>query len=473
MTNPRLTRTVLGRLARTISTFTIAILTIAAAAGATATAQKPGPRVPRVVADSKLARDLETITTRAAALGFTGSVLAARKGEILFAGGVGLADPKQQLANDANTLFELASATKQFTGAAVCRLVEMKRLKLDDGIAEHLPGIPADCAKITIRHLLQHTSGIPRSNSRGGGTDLAAALKSFLAGGPKHTPGSHWEYWNQGYALLSEIIARAGKRDYVTFCRQQLFAKARMQTACFTGDPAPRGLTVAIGHSERGDRSALEHPYGSYGFQYRGMGGAVVNVWDLWAWDRALCGQKVLRKASKRALFEPGLGDYALGWHVRGKGQSLVQFHGGAVRGFGCELRRYPGVDGCLFVLCNRDDFIVKRLAGLLEDAMFGRPFALPPGTISATDRAALAGSYVDARGVRLTVTVAGEVVRAEIDWAPIAPGKSTHALIGRGEGDDTVLYEWRTATPLKLEREGDGPVTRIQLRSQKFVRGG
>src|SRR5690606_9814662 len=204
--------------------------------------------------------------------------------------------------NDANTLFELASVTKQFTAAAILRLRMQGALQLDDPIAQHLPGVPDDCSRITIRHLLQPTSGIPATNDRGYGDDLGALLSLFLEGGPRHPPGTRFEYWNQGYALLAGIVQRTSGAAFTDFCRRELFAPAGLRTACFTGDAPPDGVSVAVGRSPRGaPRSALEHPYGSYGYQYLGMGGAVANVWDLWRWDRALCSDAVLDADARRA----------------------------------------------------------------------------------------------------------------------------------------------------------------------------
>jgi CubicO group peptidase (beta-lactamase class C family) len=311
---------------------------------------------------------------------FSGAVLAAKDGRVVAAVGVGHADLAGKLRNTPGTLFEIASATKQFTAAAVLRLVQEKRLGLDDSIAKHLPGVPENCRAITVRHLLQHTSGIPGTNSRGGGADLGRVLPLFLRGGPKHPPGTHWEYWNQGYSLLSEIVARVAGEEYTAFCRGKLFTTAGMRATRFTGDAAPARAVVAIGRSARGKpRSALAHPYGSYGFQYRGMGGAVTTVWDLWRWDRALRGDEVLGQSAKAELFKPGLRDYALGWFVKknARGQ-WVQSHGGSVRGFVCQIRRYPKDNACLFVLCNRDNLPVRKMADALEKILFGKSAPAP-----------------------------------------------------------------------------------------------
>ena len=231
------------------------------------------------VAKGDKAKELTRLFDRCQTIGLRGSILVAKDGKdgkVLIARGMG--DENLKGGNHAETLFEIASVTKQFTAAAILKLADMKKLSLGDSIVKHLPNIPDNCKSITIRHLLQHTSGISDSNSAGGGDDLETVIPKFLKGGPQHDPGTHWEYWNQGYSLLAGVIERKSKMSYANFCRQQLFKKAKMKTACFTGDPRPKKARVALGHSERGNRTALAHPYGAYGYQYRGMGGAVCNL---------------------------------------------------------------------------------------------------------------------------------------------------------------------------------------------------
>ena len=410
----------------------------------------------------------------AESVGFSGTVLAAKEGEVVAALGVGSADLKGKVPLTPATLFEIASATKQFTAAAVMQLVMQGKLGLDDGIADCLPGVPKDCRAITVRHLLQHTSGIPGTNSMGGGSSLKAVLRHFLRGGPIHPPGTHFEYWNQGYALLSEVIARASREDYVTFCKENLFAPAGMGSTCFTGDKAPRGVTVAVGRSSRGaSRSALEHPYGSYGFQYRGMGGVVTSVWDLWRWDRALRGDEVLDANAKAEVFEPGLSDYALGWYVKKrKSGRLVQSHSGSVRGFVCDVRRFPLEDGCLFVLCNRDDLPVTRVAQGLEEILFGDPPTIvkPPRPVDEALAKAIAGRYVDERGAELVIEPDGIVMRARIYWSR-PNGPVTRAVLGADDEGGVLLYEWTDETALVLDRPSKKSVRSVSVVGREFRR--
>jgi CubicO group peptidase (beta-lactamase class C family) len=418
-------------------------------------------------------RRIVEFASRAESTGFSGAVLAATGGRVVAAVGVGSADLAGKVPNTPSTLFEIASATKPFTAAAVLRLVQQGRLRLDDPIARHLPGVPEDCRPITVRHLLQHTSGIPGTNSAGAGDNLDKVLPLFLRGGPRHPPGTHWEYWNQGYALLSEIIARAAGKGYTAFCKEALFVPAGMSATRFTGDAAPSGATVAVGRSRFGPpRSALEHPYGSFGFQYRGMGGVVTSAWDLWRWDRALRGDRVLDADSKAKLFEPGLGDYALGWFVRKDARGRrVQSHGGAVRGFVCEIRRYPDQDACLFVLCNRDDVPVLQVAQALEAILLGdpSPYPRPPRPLDAELVRALAGRY-EANGTTLVVDADGKVTRVQIHWS--APrGPVTRAVLGLDDRGKVVLYEWTARTPIEIARAGREPASRVSILNRHFRR--
>lgn len=410
-----------------------------------------GPKGKRIVA---------LVREAAEKASFSGAVLAAEQGKIIAAVAVGKSG--KQL-NEVTTLFELASCTKPFTAIAVMKLVEEGQLKLDDPISQYLPGIPAECRAITVRHLLQHTSGIPRTNSQGYGTDLAEVLPTFLAGGPRTPPGEHHEYWNQGYSLLSEVIARASGKSYVAYMRTAIFKPCQMENSRFTGDQPPRGVKVAIGESTRGEgRTALEHPYGEYGFQYRGMGGLVTNLVDLWKWDRTLAAGNLLTAESISEMTKPGDQGYALGWRVHKEGGRTVQEHTGSVRGFLALIRRVPSTESCLFVLANSDNNQPFDLVcELCKDALAGREARLVvpkvPGEELAT---ALIGTYRDDQGRTLTVERDDKKLAASINWhGPISYG---HLNQGESEG---LSFDMRgSANKIAVERGADGTVTALTI---------
>lgn len=425
------------------------------------------PPSARVASENSVAERCRSIVSRFAEDGFTGAVLVARDGAIVAEMAVGHADLEGTVPNTPETLFEIASLTKQFTAAAVLKLVEEGKLRLDDPISKHLPGVPENCRAITIEHLLRHTSGIPGTNSHGHGDDIDVVLPTFLQGGPRHEPGTHWEYWNQGYAIVTEIIARAAGRPYVDYCKEMLFRPAGMTTACFTGDAAPEGAVVATGRSRMGPpRSALEHPYGAYGFQYRGMGGAVCSVRDLWKWDRALRGDGVLNEGSRKELFTQGIGSYALGWMISTDPQGrVVERHGGGVRGFVCDMRRYPDLDGTVIVLANDDRARLLDLVSALERALRDEPPGpeeslkpLPPELADA-----LVGTYRSGRGTLLTVKRQGRATSAMLHFMPPDGPRRDSRLLVDDKGAIMISYPG-AVHEVTLERDDAGAVTAMTM---------
>jgi CubicO group peptidase (beta-lactamase class C family) len=368
----------------------------------------------------ELAGECDALLARHARAGWSGAALVARGGEVVLARGYGPGDLQGQRTNEATTLFEIASLSKQFTAAAVLKLEQQGKLELDDSIAKLLPGVPAHSKAITIHHLLTHTSGVPRENASGRGEDLEAAVRGYLGTGPRGKPGQRFEYWNGGYALLAGIVERASGKGFTEYCESELFAPAGLADTGFTGDADLPAGRAAIGRSGSGaPRSALEHPYGSFGYQYRGMGGVVTTVLDLWKWERALEGTSVLGAPARKRLFTPLEGGYACGWYVTtAEGGGERHSHGGSVRGFVCEMRCIPSDGVAVIVLSNTDEVHAWELADNLESLLFGRPLrhAVPESVELAPEVLAACAGIYEAKGGRLVVRVESGVLVAGIE---------------------------------------------------------
>ncbi len=436
---------------RILPTFLLAYFVfLSAVYGHAQQAQDPDQFISKHSESKELVQALEKLKYH----GFSGTVLGAVKGEVRVAYGVGYANREKKEANTANTLFELASVTKQFTGAAICLLMDSKKLKLDDPISKHLPGVPDSSKKITIRHLLHHTSGIPGSNSFGAGFELKPVVASFLKGGPKNKPGEKHEYWNQGYALLAGIVQTTSGQTYPEFCTKHLFRSTGMKTACFTGGQRPKNAQVATGYSTKGlPRTALEHPYREYGFQYQGMGGAVSNVWDLWRWNQALQKKKLLSSKASKALFKPGPSDYSFGWRISDKDGLLTQSHSGSVRGFVSEMRRYPKKKAFVAVLCNDDDFSPGRVAQIVEDALLRGEIPDIPGAVPEEMQQRLVGKYKHAKGHRLEISVNREATMAKVYWAQ---GYRSFGSMGMNEDKELICFPLFDPCKLNVKYEDD-----------------
>ncbi len=184
----------------------------------------------------------------------------------------------------------------------------------------------------------------------------------------------------------------------------------------------------------------MEHPYGSYGFQYRGMGGLVTNIQDLWNWDRALSKGKLLSKESYAAMTTADPGGYGLGIYVRNgpDGEPILE-HSGSVRGFLAGVRRYPSIDGALFILANQDTSLPLSLAETgVEQLLFDKqPNCDFPKLPRESEMAFAAGRYMDDKGRRLEIERTGSLPTLKIFWG----GPVTYGYLGLDAKNVSRLY--------------------------------
>lgn len=319
-----------------------------------------------------LGRKLDQAVWKASGGNFWGAVLVAKDGEVLLAKGYGEADYDER-PNTANTLFEIASTSKQFTAAAVLRLQMDGKLKVTDAISKHLRGVPKDKRGITIHHLLTHTSGIPGD----AGVPYASKMsrkqyvKHVLEPALVSAPGDEFAYNNAAYALLAALVEEVSNTTFEKYSKKKLFAPAGLVDTGFIRDG---DLDKARQSSRRGDRmpesTAIDW---HWGWGYRGMGGVISTVHDLYLWDRALKGEQVLDAEAKAIYYEPYREGYACGWRVEATDRGTRKIHhSGGVHGYACQLARYPEDDVVIVVLSNGKSNIMaveKALADLLFPA--------------------------------------------------------------------------------------------------------
>lgn len=374
--------------------------------------------VQNLMGQESLQSQFAEVIDRAGKSNFSGIVVAEKDGKVIANQSFGYADSESKNPIDSKTLFEIGSVTKPITALAVIILDRQGKLSLEDSIADHLPNVPEICRGITIQHLLQHTSGIPGTNYGPVSKDVGQVTKAYLRGGPQQKPGTKFEYWNQGYALLAAIIAEVTGRTYQNAIRELVLRPAKMDAACFTGDSAPKGFQVSIGKSTYGaDRSALDHPYGDfYGLQYQGMGGIVANAEDMLSFLLTLRKSKT----SVERMLQPGPdGSYGLGWRIADAGEPHQRVsHTGSVRGFLTAVSWYPEQNASLIVLANTDD---KRGFFLAESgcrkALETMVIPLPNSQQFEKEfRESLVGQFRLQSRV-ITVSEAGQGLEMVIDW--------------------------------------------------------
>ncbi len=290
--------------------------------------------------------------------GFSGTAMIVRQDKIILQKGYGMADRAKNIANTPETVFEIASLSKQFTAAAVFLLAQDGKLKVDDRMADHLEGVPQQFSDVTIYHLLTHTSGLPSASGALRGMDLARVLPEALRCTPLAPPGEEYHYSNLGYALLSSIVEQASGMRFEEFCHKRLFGPAEMKSTGFCGETL-EGLPLALGYSGSGMHGRVPNvdpyaPADQFGFEYRGMGGVCTSAIDLLAWERVLQSDNLLNRETKERLFTPYKGNYACGWEVFrfSDGRECIG-HGGDVRGYHCKMWRFPDDSSIIVVLSN------------------------------------------------------------------------------------------------------------------------
>lgn len=313
---------------------------------------------------------LDALISRYVANGdFMGSALVARKGSVLLKKGYGLANIEWDIPNTPDTKFRLGSITKQFTSMLIMQLVAEGRLSLEGTISEYLPDYPKDKgSRVTIRHLLTHSSGIPSYTGMPAFREIARDpytpkefIKFFADSAFQFEPGSRFLYNNSGYFLLGVIIEEVTGKPYAAVLQERIFEPLGMTSSGYDmpGPILPRrasGYEWGIDGYFNADYLDMTLPYAA--------GSLYSTVEDLYRWDRALYGEKLLAAQYRDQLFEPAIttpggGSYAYGWGVsyRRFGSSedsvLVVQHGGGINGFNTIIVRVPEEEVLVVLLNN------------------------------------------------------------------------------------------------------------------------
>jgi CubicO group peptidase (beta-lactamase class C family) len=296
--------------------------------------------------------------------GTSGTVVAARDGEIAHCRGFGLADREAKVAAGCDTAYDIMSMTKQFTAAAILKLEMMGKLRVTDPMSEFVGPVPPDKRAITLHHLLTHTAGL---TERLGGDYEALSRRDMLEGALgselRSAPGTEHHYSNLGYSVLAAIVEEASGQGYEEFLAENLFAPSGItQTGYVLPEWEPD--RVAVEYDENGEPKGkpFDHPWAEDGpyWNLRGNGGLLSTARDMFRWHVALRGDEVLSKSAKDKLFKPHVpeeesGDsyYGYGWVVSSTDEGRIVWHDG---GNGWSLgivARFPDQDAMVFWVSN------------------------------------------------------------------------------------------------------------------------
>ncbi len=314
---------------------------------------------------------------------FSGTVLIARAGQVIFCKGYGMANLELDVACTPQTKFRLGSITKQFTAMAILILQERGKLKVADHLKQYMPDAPKAWSEITIHHLLTHTSGIPNCTSfpdflktlpnRVTLTELIARFKDKPL---EFKPGEKFNYSNSGYILLGQIIESVSGKSYASFLKEAIFDPLQMNDSGY--DSAAQVLKHrASGYTRMLGLVPANALYIDMSIPHA-AGALYSTVGDLLKWDRALDSEKLVSQKSLEAMLKPFKNGYGYGWAIDRKfGQTRYE-HGGGIPGFVTIIERFPAEKLLVVALSNLESTRIEKIGDDLAAIALGQPYVVP-----------------------------------------------------------------------------------------------
>jgi CubicO group peptidase (beta-lactamase class C family) len=311
---------------------------------------------------------------------FTGSVLVAKGGQIVLKKSYGWSNAEKKTQNDGATVFNIASVTKTFTAAIILKLQEKGKLSVHEKLSTYYPNFPHG-DKITIHHLLTHTSGIFNYTSDAGfrkmdqskELHLEEMIALFKDKPLQFEPGTKFSYCNSGYTLLGYIIEKVTGTSYATALQKLIFKPLSMSHTTF-GPPDTMGNKLAQGYMMHYKNftypSYKVHPSISYA-----TGAIYSTVEDLYKWHKALQSGRFLSQESLNATYKYK-GMYGYGWYTDSLYGKQRLSHDGNIAGYKSNINRVPQDDVCVIALSNANNSSVGGMVRNIMNILYQQPFS-------------------------------------------------------------------------------------------------
>lgn len=395
-----------------------------------------------------------------------------RDGALVFAEGYGSANLDHEIPIAPETVFYMASVSKQFTAGAVLRAARQGHLSLDDDIRTWVPELPDHGHVVTVRHLVHHTSGIRDyltlqsvAGSFGGVSDedviaLLARQKAL-----NFAPGERYLYSNSGYFLMAEIVERATGLSLREYAEREFFRPLGMRDSHFHDDADHVVRNRATAYEPDGDGYRMNH---AWNFAQVGSGGLYSNVVDMARWDAAFEADEVGDAGFREAMLEPGALnsgealDYAFGLSVvEHRGLRTIS-HGGSLSGFRSHMLRFPDERLSVIVLCNVSDARPGRRAERVAELILGD--RLGPAPVADEDEGAEEDHGREAPQLAAADVAAyvGRYYSEEIDAYLVVRAGNDGLVLRRGAREQPLVATGRDefgagSLLLRFVREGGG----------------
>lgn len=344
----------------------------------------PGPPTPALALPADLADRVDAYVgafgrNYGDAFKFHGVVGVVKDGELVLTRGYGRADIERDSPIDADTKFKIGSLTQTFTAVAVLQLRDRGLVDLDAPVRKYIPDYPALGNRITVRHLLTHTSGIPSYTDAAvfavGHTRAVAAADVraiFQDIELEFAPGTDFDLSNSGYFMLGLLVEQVARQPFADYLRENVLAPAGMKNSGV-------GLAAtALGH-EFDENEVLVPAAQRHPSAYGAAAGMVSTAADLARWDRALrTPGLVLAQKSLDEMTTVVRDEYGMGWFVRSDATGPIAWHPGGVEGYNATIARFLGDGVTVFVLANTEAVDTRAIAYDVAQIAHGGDVAPP-----------------------------------------------------------------------------------------------
>lgn len=334
---------------------------------------------------------IDTYLTAGSKNGFSGAILVIKEDKLIISKGYGLANKNTNVLNNSNTIFDIGSNTKQFTSAAILKLVELRKLKLNDPLSKFFKSLPIEKQSITIHQLLTHTAGFSESIGRDfEEISQKEFFEKLFSSKLLSEPGEKYSYSNTGYSILGRIIELVSDQSYEGFLNEHLFIPAGMKQ---TGYLLPKWDVKQI--SRGYNRNILEteptiaryQEGGSVNWHLKGNGGISSTQNDMLLWYKALKTNTILTSESLKKLTTPYFPmnskkthSYGYGWVINSSISNALRIsHNGSNGAFSHTMIWYPKKDIFIVYATNANSSKVESLAYVVAKIVLDENYSPKP----------------------------------------------------------------------------------------------
>ncbi len=347
------------------------------------------------------------------------TILVSSQGKIIYKKAIGRANIELNVPMQIDNVFKIASITKQFTAIAILQLMEQGKLRLDDEITHFLSDYPVESSKITIEHLLTHTSGIQdyasmKDTVQRGKIDFTPIqmIRYFQNEPKRFPPGTRYEYSNSNYFLLGYIIEKITGKTYQQYLEENFFQPLNMSNSYYASDARviknrAAGYSIKEKRIENAEFLSMTGPYAA--------GGIMSTVEDLFKWNQALYSYKLVKKQTlEKALTRYKLVNgseirYGYGFRFGFIQESPSIWHGGLINGFMSMAMYLPKEDVFVTVLSNCNNVSPERVTAKLAAVAIGKPYSYKEIAVVSSALQIYSGLYKNEAGDKMVISTSDD----------------------------------------------------------------